>query len=335
MKMVKQRLLNIFWMLMQLPIVAEAQTDPHFSQYYLFSHFINPAFTGSGNTDVQIAGIYRNQWKNITNPYTTSGLTADISPGKNIQLGLNILQQQAGNAGFKYTSAYLSVAYTGVRWGTENSQQLSLALQAGMISRRFDPAKLQLDDQWIPGIGYNPGLPSTDLFPVTSLNVEDFGAGILYQDGSTTHTIKPYAGIAVFHLNRPQDPFLTDEDLPYIPKRYSIHGGLKISITPFISWIPHALYIKQGTASTLVGSSYFEFMANESTALLTGIQLRFGDSFIPFAGIRFGDWTLGCSYDVGISSLSRFSGRANSMEISFSYRKQKTNSNFSFECPRF
>ena len=311
-----------------------AQTDPHFSQYYLFSANTNPALSAAEDNAVRVAGVYRNQWRSISQPYSTSGLSADFATGKNVQIGVSFLRQQAGDAGFVYTNGSLSFAYTGVKWGQENNQQLVFALQGGFINRRFDPSKLQMDDQWIPGIGYNPGIPTNDIFPVRALTVEDFSAGVLYKGTLPSGLIKPYLGIAAHHINRPQDPFLSDDDLPYMPVRMSIQAGVSVSLSPYLTWIPHTMYMQQGTAKAWISGMSFEIAATEYNSLILGGQWRAGDSFIPFAGLRFGDWTMGCSYDIGYSQLARLSGRAQTLEFSLCYRKIKSERQ-NLDCPRF
>lgn len=311
-----------------------AQTDPHFSQYYTFSATTNPALSAAEDNAVRIAGIYRNQWRSISQPYSTSGLSADFATGKNVQIGVSFLRQQAGDAGFVYTNGSLSFAYTGVKWGQENNQQLVFALQGGFINRRFDPSKLQMDDQWIPGIGYNPGIPTNDIFPIRALTVEDFSAGVLYNGALPSGLVKPYIGIAAHHLNRPQDPFLSDADLPYIPVRMSVQAGISVSLSPYLKWTPHTMYMTQGTAKAWLSGMSFELAVNEYNSFIVGAQLRAGDSYIAYAGLNFGEWTMGCSYDVGYSQLARLTGRSNTFEFSLCYRKRKTTSE-NFDCPRF
>lgn len=49
----------------------KAQVDPHFSQYYMYPSWLNPALTGAFDGDYRVTGIYRSQWGNITNPFAT------------------------------------------------------------------------------------------------------------------------------------------------------------------------------------------------------------------------------------------------------------------------
>jgi hypothetical protein len=49
---------------------AQAQ-DPHFSQYYVYPSWMNPALTGVFDGDYRVSAIHRRQWGNVSSPYTT------------------------------------------------------------------------------------------------------------------------------------------------------------------------------------------------------------------------------------------------------------------------
>ncbi|HYC27363.1 MAG TPA: type IX secretion system membrane protein PorP/SprF, partial [Chitinophagaceae bacterium] len=52
---------------------ASAQVDPHFSQYYVYPAWLNPALTRAFDGSYRVAGIHRNQWGNISSPFSTFG----------------------------------------------------------------------------------------------------------------------------------------------------------------------------------------------------------------------------------------------------------------------
>src|SRR5260221_14431713 len=94
----------------------QAQVDPHFSQYYVYPSWLNPALTGAFDGDYRVSGIYRSQWGNVSSPFSTQGLSGEFTTNKNGNFGVNILNEKAGNGGYNYTTAYLDYAYTGVRF---------------------------------------------------------------------------------------------------------------------------------------------------------------------------------------------------------------------------
>lgn len=82
-----------------ISINVKAQVDPHFSQYYAYPLYLNPALTGIINGDYRATAIYRNQWSSIDKPFSTTGVSADMTTRKKLNLGINILNQTAGNGG--------------------------------------------------------------------------------------------------------------------------------------------------------------------------------------------------------------------------------------------
>src|SRR5215213_9960948 len=122
---------------------SAAQTDPHFTQNYTYPMYINPAMTGGSDGEYRVSAVYRSQWGSIGNPYRTTGLSFDTRTNKNIALGVNIMNQSAGDGGFNYFNAYASVAYTGVKFGKENNHRIVLAMQAGIINRHVDQSKFK------------------------------------------------------------------------------------------------------------------------------------------------------------------------------------------------
>ena len=59
-------------------LITKAQVDPHFSQYYVYPSWLNPALTGAIDGDYRVSAIYRNQWGNIANGFSTIGLSGDL-----------------------------------------------------------------------------------------------------------------------------------------------------------------------------------------------------------------------------------------------------------------
>src|SRR5688572_19011555 len=153
---------------------VQAQVDPHFSQYYVYPSWLNPALTGAFDGKYRVSAIYRNQWGNVS-PFSTPGVTAEFTTDRNINVGVSVLSQKAGNGGYNYTTAYANVAYTGVKLGRNQAKRVVFGIQAGVIDRRFDRTKLTFGDQWNPITGYNPGNQSAESLARTSASSLDAG----------------------------------------------------------------------------------------------------------------------------------------------------------------
>src|ERR1700739_4984727 len=132
--------------------MLRAQVDPHFSQYYAYPMWLNPALTGVFNGDTRINFNAKQQWSDIGDGYKTGGLSLDFLPTDKLGLGLNVINQAAGNAGYNYSTAYVSLG-DGIAISSDGFQELHFGLQSGVINRSFDPSKLQFDDQYNPITG--------------------------------------------------------------------------------------------------------------------------------------------------------------------------------------
>lgn len=297
-------------------ISTQAQTDPHYSQYYIYPLWLNPGLTGAMDGDYRVTAIYRRQWDAASSPYVTPGISADITTNKNVSVGLNIMNQQAGSAGYNYLTAYASMAYTGVRFGTDGNQRISMGMSLGLINRRFDRSKLQTNGMYNPQTGEVTAILDEPLSKTSGSNF-DAGAGIMYYDATPGKKMNLFAGVSAFHLTQPEDPFTTD-GTQKLPVRYTVHGGAQFNVSEVFSITPNFLYMKQGQATEKMIGAYMQSRINEDADFLLGANYRFKDALVPYAGVYYKNFVLGLSYDVGTSDLSKISGKANSFEISLS-----------------
>ncbi|OQP57089.1 hypothetical protein A3860_11015 [Niastella vici] len=301
-----------------------AQTDPHFTQQYTFPMYVNPALAGSSDGDYRASAIFRNQWSSISNPYRTIGISFDARTNKNVALGLNVLNQSAGDGGFNYLTSSFSFAYTGVKFGNNLSQHIVMAIQGGIINRRVNTSKFKWGEQWNPIDGYQASRAYTETFAHTNSTVLDIGAGILYFDASSNKQWNPFGGFSIYHLNKPKDPIIAIQstELNTIPVRYSIQGGVSYTISDRTRIIPHALYMRQGTASETTLGVYGQINVNPDTDFMLGGYYRVNDAVAPFVGIDYKNFVIGLSYDANTSKLGSMTKNVNSFELSLSYIKR-------------
>ncbi len=324
--------------LIMATIQSIAQTDPHFTQNYTYPMYINPALTGGSDGDYRVSSVYRSQWGGFGNPYRTTGVSFDTRTNKNIALGVNVMNQAAGDGGFNYFNTYASVAYTGVKFGATNNHRMVFAVQAGIINRRVDQSKFKWGEQWNPITGYQATNPTSESFATTSATTLDMGAGLLYYDATPDKKYNVFGGLSFLHINKPKDPIVAKQstELNTIPLRYTVHGGLSFNLFERVSIVPHFLYMKQGTANETMLGVYVQRNVNEETDIMFGGYYRYKDAIAPFVGVDWRNFLIGLSYDVNTSKLGTVSTNVNSFELSLSYIKRKgTKSIFDFiRCPR-
>jgi type IX secretion system PorP/SprF family membrane protein len=311
------------------------QVDPHFSQYYAYPLWLNPAMTGVIDGDMRVNLNYRTQWNNITNPFVTAGFSIEGTTDKNINWGVNIMNQSAGDAGYNYFNGYASVSYTGVKFGAQQMTHLTFGLQAGILSRSFDASKFEWGSQYNPLTGFDPNAPSMENLTRTSSNVFDANFGTLLYDGNPNHKVNAYIGAAMYHLTQPSDPFLETNNY-HLPIRYVIHGGARFVINDEFSITPNALYLRQGNADETMVGAYGQLVVTEQADLLLGVNWRIHDAVSPYLGFRYDDFTVGVSYDVNASSLDNLASGSNAFELSLSYtmHKKRVFPKEHFFCPR-
>lgn len=322
-------------MLLNFQQKSIAQSDPHFTQYYVHPAWVNPALTGAFDGAYRVAGIYRTQWGNISSPYSTIGVAADFTTNKNMNFGVSILNQTAGDGGYKYTTAYLNLAYTGVRFGAMENHRVTIGLQAGLIQRRFDPTKMTFGDQWNPSTGYNPDNQTSDILNAKSVSSFDAGAGLLYFNANPNRKANLYVGFSASHLTKPNDAFSKDEK-ETLPMRYTAHAGVRLKLSGTVTLTPNVLYLRQGTAEEKMLGAYAQLKAAPFTDFLIGANYRFDDAASPFVGFIHKKFILGLSYDINTSDLGKTVKGSNSFEISLSItgkRSVKT-PEIDFICPR-
>lgn len=315
---------------------AQAQVDPHFSQYYVYPSWLNPALTGAFDGDYRVSGIYRNQWASVASPFVTPGASIEVTTNKNVNFGASVMNQTVKSGGYNYLTAYGSAAYTGARFGANGYQRLVFALQAGIINRRFDNSKFTTGDQWQPNTGFDPRIPPEALATTKSM-VFDVGAGALYYDGDPTKKANLYAGFSASHLNQPENKFATGTSTKdKLPMRFTGHAGVRILLNDMWSITPNVLYLRQGNASEKMAGAYATIKAGPVTDVLFGANYRFEDAIAPYIGFDHNNMVLGFSYDVNTSDLGKMVKGTASYEISLSFigRKALKTPEAHFICPR-
>ena len=295
-----------------------AQVDPHFSQYYAYPLWLNPALTGVINGDGRVAINLRSQWQTINNAYKTAGISADIKATDKIAIGINIIDQAAGTAGYNYLAAYSSVSYE-ITLSGSGYQNILFGFQAGLINRSFDPNSLQLDDQYNSASGFQPNLPSFEKFSINNATVLDANFGVFYLDQDPQHITNAFGGISMAHLNRPHDPFGQFSGSSSIPFKYTFQAGLKINSSKFFTLTPHLIFIQQQNNQIIAAGLNSEYQVSRSNSLILGGMYRVHDASIINAGYVFSNTTIGVSYDFNTSKLNTATSGQGGFELSLVY----------------
>lgn len=322
-------LLSLVLLMLARPEEVTAQ-DPQFSQFYAAPLYLNPAFAGA--TQQSRVGLnYRNQWPAIEANFVTFSAYFDtFIESKNSGVGLLLMRDDV--AGLSSTSVGVQYAYQLyiTEWLTFRP-----GFQAAWFNRNINFSDLTFGDQFNPNTGEIIN-PTGEGFSNTSKSFLDLSAG------GVIYTKNIWLGVTMNHLNTPNQAFQEDAEVKELPRKLSIHGGMKFMFNPGTmgsglfarpqerSLTPTFQYKKQGEFSQLdlglyltlepiiVGAWYRGlpsagiegFSNNESIVLLVGFTKKGGK----------GDFfNVGYSYDFTISQLGSASGGAHELSISYSW----------------
>ncbi|MBY0480434.1 MAG: PorP/SprF family type IX secretion system membrane protein [Chitinophagaceae bacterium] len=324
----------IFYMIIQsfiLNVRSNAQVDAHYTQYYANPQWLNPAFTGLIDGSYRVTTNYRKQWPAIASALNSQGLSGDIVLPNNFGLGLTIFNQKTGDGGYQYTSAYLSLSY---QVHLAEHQILSSGFQIGFLNRRISSMNFQFGNQFNPTIGYDPTLPSNEIFAYPSATSIDGSFGLLYFDGDPDKSFNPFLGFSMYHPTEPENHFVSNADGNKVAARYSFHGGFRIRLNDRVNLFPNAIYLSQGGVNEIVGAISMNLKIDDNKDFIVGGSYRINDAIAPNIGLHFNRITVGFSYDINTSQIKTGSTNNGGYELSISFTNAKKIPDTKFICPR-
>lgn len=315
--------------------------DPHFSQFFASPLTLNPALTGKFDGNLRVAGNYRNQWPSFNNVYTTYTASVDFPiMKKHIPeldtwgVGILALKDQAG--GNILTNNYISLSTSYHKSLDEDGfQQIGIGFQGTYGQKRLDQSKLYFEDMLTP-FGFT-GV-TQEIFYTENLNVNylDVNAGVLYS-GSTNGDNNFYAGLSMYHINRPKESFMGADWS--IGMRTTFHAGGYFPVSDQITIHTSGIFQVQNKATeTVLGAAGAAAIDPESTNpsnVYFGAWYRVGDAVIPYLGLEFAGLRIGATYDINMSSLKPASQSRGGMEISLIYIHRPDERGKGLPCPKF
>lgn len=319
------------------PFSGTAQ-DVHFSQFYETPQLINPALTGAFNGDIRAIINYRQQWKTIGNPFQTSMFAVDAGVIKKkwakvvLNAGLMAYNDKAGASQFGTTQVNISVS---ARVTVSEKNKMAAGLQGGFAQKGIGNSELSWGNQF-NGDAYDPNISSGE---EALLNTEpffygDFAAGLSWsfiskpKNMASNDKITANAGIALFHVNKPQQKFYLEE-LENLYSKLVVHGRTSIGLRGInMAIIPSFYMAIQKTAQEINAGGLIRYRLKEESkhtglikeaAIYLGGHYRVGDAFIPSLFLEVANFALGVNYDLNISGLKEVTQGNGGIEISLRY----------------
>jgi type IX secretion system PorP/SprF family membrane protein len=296
--------------------VSNAQ-DPLFSQFYANPLYLNPAM--AGNTYCGRLNLnFRNQWPSISGGYITYNVSYDQFIEKiNSGYGVMFTGDRQGDGAM--STMMISGLYS-YKLMVSESTRIDFGIQASYNQTKIDWDKFVFGDMIDPNSG-STGNPTMEN-PADwnkSVSYVDFSAGVLvgYED-------KYYGGIAVYHMNEP-DNGLQFNSQSKLPMKITVHGGMEYNAThggmggvekEDVGISANFIYQRQDKFQQLnlgVYATLYPFV--------TGLWFRYNfenpDAVIALIGFKQDHYRLGYSYDFTVSKIGLSGGGAH--EISFAW----------------
>ena len=274
---------------------ANAQQDPHYTQYMYNMNVMNPAYAGS-KENLSFGLLYRKQWVDIQGAPSTFTFSGHSPVGKNVGAGLSVIADEIGPV--KEQNVYGDFSYT-LNLGGEH--KLALGLKAGATFQ-----KIGLNSEIAPTL---PDLNDDGFREDTNNVFFNIGTGIFY------YTDKYYVALSVPNMMKAN--YLDFNGVKYgtETQHYFLTGGYVFDLTPNLKFKPFAM-LKSAFNSPSSLDVSANFLFNERFEI--GGTYRVDDSFgamVNFAVTP--SLRIGYAYDNIISELNTVSPSSHEIILLF------------------
>lgn len=304
--------------LLSLGISAQ---DIHFSQFFNVPGNYNPADAGRFDGDYRIGSVYRSQWRTVTVPFTTFGVSADANklvPKLPIGTGIAIFRDTAGDGKFTTTQANLSGSYL-LPFAADSTQKISLGMQLGITHKALDFNALEWGNQF-DGVQYNPNIGSNEFFQDDRNTVFDLHVGAQHFK-SFSDKFKLTTGVSLFNLSYQNQSFKGEKDPLFT--RVNVQSRAEIQYNEKISIMPALNVSAQGKFREVILGAAMRYELTEPKgvrqAVGGGIFYRSGDAGYVYFDFLYDQWQAGVSYDFNFSDLSIASNGRGGLELTLIY----------------
>ncbi len=312
----RNALLHIVLLFVSLTGLAQ---DIHWSHVNRQPLYQNPGNTGLFRGDIRLTGNYKDQWRNVTVPFSTFALAADGKwKARQLNWGALFFYDQVGDGKFQTMELQLSASKQ-LKLTSDSVHCLSVGVQAGMNHRQVNMDKFYFDNQF-DGIFFDPSLPTNESYINDARTNVSVATGAVYTwNRSATEQLT--VGIGGFNLNRPNQGFYGAK--VQRDPRLSLFAIWEKPINSDWAVLPGISLNLQGKyRELLIGGQGRYTLVNRLgvyRAVDAGLWFRSKDAVIVRAGVAIQNWSVAVSYDTNISKLIPASNARGGLELSASY----------------
>ncbi|HMI08135.1 MAG TPA: type IX secretion system membrane protein PorP/SprF [Flavobacterium sp.] len=262
---------------------ANAQQDPHYTQYMYNMSVVNPAYAGSKES---LSGglLYRKQWVDIEGAPSTGTFFIHSPVGKNVGLGLSVISDKIGPV--EENNVYADFSYT-LNLGGQH--KLAFGIKGGATFN-----KIGLFDDI--GNGFVPD-PNDEAFSQNTSNTfANIGAGFFY------YTNKYYVAFSVPNMIKSTHLDVDGRHYGTESMHYFLTGGYVFDLSPNTKFKPSAM-VKSAFDAPVSFDASANFMFFDRFEI--GATYRLDDSFGGMINYAITpNLRLGYAYDAITSDLT-------------------------------
>jgi type IX secretion system PorP/SprF family membrane protein len=235
---------------------VQAQQDPHYTQYMYNMSVMNPAYAGS-KENLSMGLLYRKQWVDIEGAPTTGTFFGHMPAGKNVGLGLSVINDKIGPV--QENNVYGDFSYT-LQLGGEH--KLAFGLKAGLTLHNvglYSDIYSTLPDANDPAFSEN-----------TSNSYFNLGTGLFY------YTDKYYLAVSVPNMMKSKHLDFNGRSFGSEVNHYFVTGGYVFDVNENLKFKPFFMLKSAFNAPTSLDLSTNFLIQNK---LELGATYRLEDSF--------------------------------------------------------
>jgi type IX secretion system PorP/SprF family membrane protein len=285
---------------------SNAQQDPQYTDYMFNTLTVNSAYAGSRG-HLTATGLHRTQWVGLDGAPTTQSFSIESPVGKNVGLGVVLVNDELGPSDEFYLDANFSYTIP-----LNNYSKLSFGIKGGgrMLNVNFTDSNQQEPGESVFQDINNRFLPTV-------------GAGVYW------HSDNSYIGLSVPN-------FLTDEHYDGVQNaiaaerlHYFLIAGKVFDLSPTVKFKP-AFLGKFVVGAPIIADVSANFMFND--VLRLGVAYRWDDSVSGLLGLQLGPKLMvGYAYDATTTRLKNFNSGSHEIMLRFELRSREKQ----LKSPRF
>ncbi|HUQ65987.1 MAG TPA: PorP/SprF family type IX secretion system membrane protein [Flavitalea sp.] len=308
--------------------------DPSFSQFFSSPLNINPALTARINSKWRVISNLRDQWIGPASPYASGTISYDtralekqMSENTVFGIGGMLMYNSSMRGIHKSTFGSLNLSYNVLLAADEAEHRIGIGIGGIYGNKSVDFSRLYFPEQFI-GTGFDQNLPTGEPALKEMKPYLSSSAGILYSFTTTNSNLD--LGAAAYHLNKPKQTFLENEN-QYLPMRYVAHANFETYLTDQFLLNTNAIYQQQAKTNYFsVGGALGYYLSNDyftQTDVLVNVGLWYwsNNAIVPYFGFSYSNMQVGLSYDITISKLRQATRKPKTFEVSLIIRGDKKN----------